>query len=186
MVTMSDATPTGPTNLGFLTVFQEGPGYLGGYLVTNTWGRPLEFRLSTAVQPNRVQHILYGPTLQEYLCADLIGKTLIDKCSTPVQILFTDSLMVLPIRSRLEIPVAAVIGQDDPLLPFLPGERVARLVDEKITQTLLFDPRQSDDAERIRRLWDRIDPGLDVSEPFARIREAMSEARKLGVSTRAA
>jgi len=183
---MSDATPTGPIDLGFLTVFQEGSGYLGGYLVTNTWGRPLEFRLSTAVQPNRVQHILYGPTLQEYLCADLIGKTLIDRCSTPVQILFTDSLMVLPLRSRLEIPVAVVSNQDDPLLPFLPGERVARLVDERITRPLLFDPRQGDDAQRIRQLWDKIDPGMDVSEPFARIREAMSEARKMGVTSRAA
>src|SRR6476620_3074633 len=87
MVTMSESTLAGPIHLGFLTVFQEGPGYLGGYLVTNSWGRPLEFRLSTAVQPNRVQNLLYGKTLQEYLCADLIGKTLIDKCATPITML---------------------------------------------------------------------------------------------------
>src|SRR5262249_11542133 len=33
----------GPPTLGFLTVLQEASGYLGGYLVTNLWGRPLEF-----------------------------------------------------------------------------------------------------------------------------------------------
>jgi hypothetical protein len=33
------------------------------------------------VQPNRVQHALYGPTLDEYLHADLIGKTLVEKTS---------------------------------------------------------------------------------------------------------
>src|SRR5437763_5614656 len=102
---MSEATLPTHLHLGFLTVFAEGQGYLGGYLITNSWGRPLEFRLSTAVQPNRVQHILYGSTLQEYLCADLIGKTLIDKSSTPVAMLFTDSIAVLPIRTRLEVPV---------------------------------------------------------------------------------
>src|SRR2546423_15306908 len=67
------------TSLGFLTVLNEANGYVGGYLVTNTWGRPLEFRLSSAVQPNRVQQILYAGTLLSYLCADLIGKTLVDK-----------------------------------------------------------------------------------------------------------
>ena len=60
---------TAPLNLGFLTVLHEASGYRGGYLVTNVWGRPLEFRLSTAVQPTRVQQILYGGTLQPYICA---------------------------------------------------------------------------------------------------------------------
>ncbi len=183
---MSESTPTGPIHLGFLTVFQEATGYLGGYLTTNSWGRPLEFRLSTAVQPNRVQSILYGSTLQEYLCADLIGKTLIDKTSTPVQILFTDTLRVMPIRTRLEIPVLGVVPQDDPSITFLPEERIARLKTERSSVPLLYDPRQGGDLERIGALLGRIDPGLDLAEPFGRIREAMSEARKMGVTSRAA
>jgi hypothetical protein len=65
-----------PLTLGFLTVVTDGASHFGGYLVTNAWGRPLEFRLSSAVQFNRVQQILYGPTLGIYLSADLIGKTL--------------------------------------------------------------------------------------------------------------
>ena len=61
--------------VGFLSIVTDATGVFGGYLVTNAWGRPLEFRLTTAVQPNRVQQILYGPTLTEYLHAELIGKT---------------------------------------------------------------------------------------------------------------
>src|SRR5688500_19326213 len=102
---MSETAPTGPIALGFLTVFQEGTGYLGGYLVTNTWGRPLEFRLSTAVQPNRIQQILYGETLRPYVCADLIGKALVDKAAVPVQCVLTDTEAVLDLRLRLEVPV---------------------------------------------------------------------------------
>ena len=81
---------TATTNLGFLTILRDGAGYLGGYLVTNPWGRPLEFRLSSAVQPNRVQQILYGQSLEPYICADLIGKTLVDKTATAAQIIVTD------------------------------------------------------------------------------------------------
>src|SRR5487761_904382 len=95
----------GLTNLGFLTVLHESNGYLGGYLVTNVWGRPLEFRLSSAVQPNRVQHILYAGTLEPYICADLIGKTLVDKTAVPVQLIVTDRESVLDLRLKLECPV---------------------------------------------------------------------------------
>ena len=52
-----------PVTLGFLTVVQEPSGWVGGYLVTNSWGRPLEFRLTTAVQPNRVQTAGHGRSL---------------------------------------------------------------------------------------------------------------------------
>src|SRR5438045_3126066 len=70
-------------NIGFLSVTQEPSGFVGGYLVTNSWGRPLEFRLSSAVQPNKIQTILYGDTLQAYVCGEIIAKTLIEKNATP-------------------------------------------------------------------------------------------------------
>ena len=44
------ATTAPGNNLGFLTILQDPAGTLGGYLVTNLWGRPLEFRLTSAVQ----------------------------------------------------------------------------------------------------------------------------------------
>src|SRR5438309_1649312 len=100
----STATP-GP-HLGFLTVAHDANGYVGGYLVTNQWGRPLEFRISTAVQPNRVQQILYGDTLEPYICGDLIGKTLVEKTGVAVRIVITDTAAALDLRNRVDFPVA--------------------------------------------------------------------------------
>src|SRR5438309_1183308 len=96
-------------NVGFLTVLHEPSGYLGGYLVTNPWGRPLEFRLSTAVQPNRVQQILYAATLPAYICGDLIGKTLVEKTAVPVQMVLTDTEAALDLRLSLPVPVGLVL-----------------------------------------------------------------------------
>ena len=110
---MAPTTTLSVLNMGFLTILEETNGYLGGYLVTNVWGRPLEFRLSTAVQPNRVQQILYAGTLQPYICADLIGKTLVEKTSVPVQLVVTDREAVLELRQSLEIPVAWLAPPDD-------------------------------------------------------------------------
>jgi hypothetical protein len=179
------ATPA-PLNLGFLTVVQGSGGYLGGYLVTNNWGRPLEFRLSSAVQPNRVHQILYGGTLKAYVCADLIGKALVEKTATPVQLLLTDNEPVLDLRLKVATPVVWLAPADDPLAAALTaaGAGVRGAAGGK--GAVLCHPRFPGDVAAVGELLDRLDGTLDLAEPFARIREAISEARKMGVANRAA
>ncbi len=167
-------------NLGFLTAIAEGTGHLGGYLVTNAWGRPLEFRLTSCVQPNRVQEILYGATLREYVLADLIGKTLIEKTATQPALVVVDSPALLPLRARIDIPVIA-IAADAKTHP----ETLA-IRHDRSKQPILYPVRFSDDGPRIEQLLDAIDAAVELSEPFTRVREAIIEARKMGVTNRAA
>ena len=61
--------------LGFLTVLEHSQhGLMGGYLVLNISGRPLEFHCTAPIKPNRAQQILYGPTLEPYLFGEQIGQ----------------------------------------------------------------------------------------------------------------
>jgi len=156
----TNLTPT--LNLGFLTIVREPAGFVGGYLVTNQWGRPLEFRLSTPVQPNRVQQILYAETLEPYICGDLIGKTLVDKTGQAVQIIVTDTEAALELRQRLDLPVALMGATAKPQ----------------------SHHRFPEDAALIRQVLEQVTGSLDLTEPFHRIREALGEARKMGVSSR--
>lgn len=190
---MTDTPVTPPTapgaahdpatvTIGFLSILHDAGGALGGYLVTNSWGRPLEFRLSTAVQPNRVQQILYGPTLTEYLHGDLIGKTLVDKTGVPPALVVTDSLPALTLRNHLDVPVVAV--RPDHL--DLSASDVLPLPHPRSSTLLVYPARHAAERGRIERLLERVDPAVDLAEPFARIREAVAEARKMGVTNRAA
>jgi hypothetical protein len=166
---LSNSAATATLNLGYLTVVQDPSGYLGGYLVTNQWGRPLEFRLSTPVQPNRVQQILYAETLGPYICGDLIGKTLVEKTGVAVQIVVTDTEAALELRHRLDIPVVLVD------LTAAPGT----------SPNVRGHPRFPEDGPAIQEVLDKVKGSFDLAEPFQRIREAMAEARKMGVSNRA-
>jgi hypothetical protein len=166
---------TASWNLGFLTILHEPAGYLGGFLVTNQWGRPLEFRLSTAVLPNRVQQILYGRTLQPYLCAELIGKTLIEKTTTQVQVLVTDQETVLPLRQQLSIPVGCVERAS--------AERGSALLRSR-APALIAHAQFPQDQLVLTELEERLGEAFDLTEPFTRIREAIGEARKMGVTSR--
>jgi hypothetical protein len=106
--------------LGFLTAIEiPDRGYVGGLLVTNHYGRPLEFQCTAPLKPNRTQEILYGPTLVPYVLGDLIGRTLIEKVGVKPHIVLTEREELLGLRDLVEIPVACVDdlpagGQVDP------------------------------------------------------------------------
>jgi hypothetical protein len=184
---MVPSAPPAALHLGFLTFVPEATGLVGGYLVTTAWGRPLEFRLTSAVQPNRVQQVLYGDTLTTYLHADLIGRTLIEKTTTPARLIITDSEAALELRPRFGLPVAWLTHEGDAeavrraeagqaLRPALAGRH----------GPLLVHPQFVEELPALTEMLSGLDPGLDLSEPFQRVREAVSEARALGGSSRVA
>lgn len=175
---MTDRPPPASVALAFLTVIQDATGWVGGYLVTNAWGRPMEFRLTSAVQPNRVQTVLYGPTLDEYLHADVIGKALVEKTSIRPDLIVTDVPAMLGLRSRVDIPVIGILKGD-------PADAMA-FSHPRCSVPLLIAPKFVSDESTIVNRLEGVDPAIDLAEPFDRIREAVAEARKMGVANRAA
>lgn len=170
-----------PVHLGFLTVFQEGTGWLGAYFVTNAWGRPIDFRLSSAVQPNKIQSILYAGTLLPYLCGDLIGKALVDKASVGVQLVVTTCEHALDLRRKLDIPVVYLGPAEEsraasPLVIALKNDR----------GFLTCHAGFPGDVAAVTGLLAELEGNLDFTEPFNRIRDGVSEARKMGVGNRQA
>ena len=181
--------------LGFLTVLEhEQEGLIGGYLILNSAGRPLEFHCTAPVKPNRAQQILFGPTLQSYLYGEQIGQTLLAKSSLEPLAVCTDVELALSVRDYISLPVVLVLRPEDQPSP---AERLAT----SPTPTWRVDaPHRAGphlnafeigrnrlavaadrDADR-QTIADRLESlsGFDLSEPFARIREAVEEAQKGG------
>jgi hypothetical protein len=131
--------------LGFLTAIEVPErGYVGGLLVTNQFGRPLEFQCTAPLKPNRTQEILYGPTLVPYVLGDLIGRTLIEKVGVKPHIVLTELHELLGLRDLVEIPVASV--HDMPTN----GSPVA--VAEASTATEAADTDASDGRDELRTM----------------------------------
>ncbi len=95
--------------LGFLTAVEVPErGYVGGLLVTNRFGRPLEFQCTSPVKPNRTQEILYGPTLVPFVLGELIGRTLLDKVAVKPHLVLTEQPEMLEVRQHVSLPVACI------------------------------------------------------------------------------
>lgn len=167
-----------PTALGFLTVTEHSElGLFGGYLVLNNAGRPLEFHCTAPVKANRAQEILYGPTLRPYLYGEQIGQTLITKAKNEVALVCTDQAACLAAREFSEKPLLLVRGKN--------GDHEAG--DGEVAFGARFLLGKNDiavaakyetDEQAARAFHATLVDGIDLLEPFARIREALEEAQK--------
>jgi hypothetical protein len=104
-IVMPNTSPT-LEKLGFLTVIdQPRTGLIGGYLILNQAGRPLEFHCTTPLKPNRTQEILYGNTLEPFLYGEQIAQTLLTRSKVSVSYLLTNTAAVLAVQEHIETPV---------------------------------------------------------------------------------
>lgn len=63
--------------LAYFVAIKEGASYLGGLLLTDTSGIPLDFRYTEPITPTRLQSVLYGKALEPHLKEEVIQKTLL-------------------------------------------------------------------------------------------------------------
>ncbi len=176
---MSDKGLQEKFRIGFLTAVEvEGAGFVGGLLVTNHFGRPLEFQCTTPVKPNKSQEILYGPTLVPYMLSDLIGKTLIEKVSVKPHIVLTEQSELLSLRENISIPVACVTKEDSDSTSENGFENSQEQTEDRLQfgkQKLRFHPSHSDDQQIVENSRNELIEEADLTEPFDRIREALNE-----------
>jgi hypothetical protein len=171
---------------GFLTVLNsEEQGLIGGYLVVNQAGRPLEFHCTAPVKPNRAQQILFGPTLEPYLYGEQIGQTLVSKATARPAVIYTDVQPALAMRDFVDMPVALVLASANPMeAPASSEWRVDR--GHTLSQLATFAvganrlavvQRHRADEKTILAGWQSVDT-FDLAEPFERIRDAIGEAQR--------
>lgn len=160
---------TDPLRLGFMETMEvDGRGHIGGLLITNQNGRPLEFQCTTPVRPNRTQEILFGETLQSWLLGELIGCTLLDRVSIKPNIIMTSNPRLLELRNHTSIPVACASDAKS-----FAAEQGSTL---RIGGSILrFHEAHEIDADLLAKQKHLLPDSADLAEPLERVREALAE-----------
>ncbi|MEM7558640.1 MAG: hypothetical protein AAF394_05925 [Planctomycetota bacterium] len=170
--------------LGFLSVRQHTEhGFFGGYLLLNHLARPLEFHCTLPVKPTRAQALLYGHTLNDFVCGEQIARALVQKAKVKPSVIFTDSHPVLALQQISSESVfflrtdrgvggqeASALIQPASKLPLAPLQADPRL------QMLDDESKRKGGAEKI---LSQLRDDFDMEEPFQRIVEALLEAHPI-------
>lgn len=166
-------------NIGFLTVrHHEMHGFFGGYLIVNELARPLEFHCTLPILPTRAQQILYGNTLNEFVCGEQIARALVTKAKTIPDALLADSLAVLTLRHMHSVPIGfidALQAGDSGLNRPASGRTEYRRF-KALGHPMAVLPEYESDCGFFSNLFAQGKPPLDLLEPFGRIEEALQEA----------
>lgn len=176
--------------IGFITVSGNiKQGFVGGFLLLNRVGRPLEFHCTTPVVPNRAQEILYGKTLRSFLFGEQIAQALLAHSRPEVSLIFTNLPEMLLAQKEIELPLVFIMSRktdqvfsDEDLqrvLSSVPGMNSNQwkfLVKEKYI--LVFADNILKLLSHFSDQFDLLLASMEPMEPFDRIRSAVEEARK--------
>ena len=158
---------------GFISIVDLGDAtWIGGYLLLNSLGRPVEFHCSEPVKANRAQQILYGETLPAFVCSEQIGRALVDNSQLKPTLIMTDQEAALALRELTGIPVAWLAAE-------VPSNVRAGLVSVTLGDSVAFiEEQNANDQLPLQEALEQVMSKWDLQEPFERIREAVSELQK--------
>lgn len=160
--------------LGFLTALEvPEQGFVGGLLITNRHGRPLEFQCTAPLKPNRTQEILYGSTLGPYVMGEVIARTLIEKVGVKPHLILTERAEILELRNHCAMPVGC-LEADQSAAAQPPGDSGFKIG----RQWFRVHAAHTDDRTELEAQTVQVPKDADMREPFERVREALLETVK--------
>jgi hypothetical protein len=153
------------TNIAFLDLasFDDGAAYRGACLVTDAFTQPVEFRVSGAIRPTKLQRMLYGESLHRFICIDLVGLPIIQTLETQPLVLVVRDTEFLKLRPLIDIPVLCIRSSGK-------GEF-----------TFLAHPEFENDAQEGESLLPDSLRANNPLEPFSRVFGGLEEAHHLKV-----
>lgn len=87
--------------LGYLMITSPVPNvYIGGAMITDGRGLPVEFRYTDPIQPTKIQQILYGQVLSRYIKREVILETLLKNIESKFKYLLVEDEHLLSYPSK--------------------------------------------------------------------------------------
>ena len=153
--------------IGYISVKNIGGKFVGGILVVDDSGIPVEFKYTEPVVPTELQKIIYGKVLEKYLSVEIIAKTLLSKLENKPSIILTDSMDLTDSGDNVFFITKTTPSQSD-IVKIEDGEYVIssgglsfRLVGNS--------PIPDEELEHLRNFAEN----LNVFEPFQRLAKAL-------------
>jgi hypothetical protein len=158
--------------------------YMGGAMVTDIYGLPLEFRYTEPVIATKLQRILYGDVLDHYIQTDVILAHLMDTLEIKASIYIPDHvefLNAIETLSRSAIwlgetrnPPLASVGATQSISP---AEFLVQLTQAGAPARLRFlegsDANDGSKRDETVKLLVKAAQTMDLTEPMRRVEKAV-------------
>ncbi len=163
--------------LGYFKMYTEKEMYLGGLMVVDHRGIPVEFKYTDTIKPSKLQKVLYGGVLEKYLKEEVIIGNLIEKLEIRPEVYVVDKLenMVLnkfvkeQVMLLKETPNKSLDNPGD--YQFLKDDEAVYQVDES-NQPIRIQFKEGK-GEELFNMLNSFGLEGNLIEPFKRVEEAL-------------
>ncbi len=155
--------------------------FMGGAMVTDTQGLPLEFRYTEPVRATKLQRVLYGDVLERYIHGDVVAANLISRLEQKPELFLVGDTALLPALAASGKKAALLMPTRLPALKEWGAEQVVA-DDELLLQVsetgsplrvrFATDVDGARKADLVRALSE-ISRSMDALEPLARLEAAV-------------
>lgn len=154
--------------------------YVGGLMVTDSYGIPLEFKYTEPIRPTKIQKILYGQALEKYIKKEVIFLNLLNSITNKPDLLVTLEEHLLEFANTVSFPV---ISLEETSLAPLVEVGVAQEINKK-EFVLQVSPSGSpiritlveenlDMKQKVQRIILDLEKSMNLIEPLARVEGAL-------------
>lgn len=156
--------------------------FMGGAMVTDAYGLPLEFRYTEPVRATKLQRILYGDVLEKYIHGDVIAGNLIGRLEQkPDLFLVSEPALLDTIQSAGKRAILLLASRVPPLKEFGALQDISETeyflqVTDSGSPVRIRLPGQGGDAAlraEATRLLTEAARTMDLTEPLARVASAI-------------
>ncbi|HHV80726.1 TPA: hypothetical protein GXX44_03445 [bacterium] len=165
--------------LGYITtrVF-EGPAYLGGVLIVDKKGIPVEFKYIEPIKPSKLQTLLYGNTIDRYIRVESVGIPLINALEHKPVLLFVREEPFLE-ESKWSFPVISISRYKGDMLTSMgeykeleDGGYIIQ-IDSGMPVRARIEKKYLERLTEIISTLTEVGQNFDIMEPFSRLEEAI-------------
>ncbi|WP_456392392.1 hypothetical protein [Persephonella sp.] len=147
--------------------------YRAGVLITDESTRPVEFRVTSNLDVDRLQEILYGEALQEVLYKERFTVQLLNALQEDYDIVLTKEKSLLSIRKEIDKPVVHIQKYD----PFMPLNRLShKVINIHDRYEPLYITVNKEDENRLVSISHQLQDmyrNFNIMEPFKRVEKAL-------------
>ena len=157
-------------------------GWIGGALVTDRVGVPVEFRHTELVNPGRVQKILYGRSLERFLKCESLAKCLLNDLENKPELLVVPDGEYYMLSRTFNFPFVQLSkAAKEPLQKH--GETVDVSETEALVQIasvreplrIKVDRKNAPAMASLKTLIADLGRTMDLIEPMSRVQAALKE-----------
>ncbi|WP_457640711.1 hypothetical protein [Persephonella sp.] len=159
--------------LAYINFLIEEDNYRAGVLLTDQHTKPIEFRITTNLNIDQLQEILYGETLKEVLYKERFTVQLLNSLQEEFDIVMTKEKSLLSIRKEIDKPVIHVQKYEY----FMPlnrrSHKIVNLQEKYEPLYITISPQDENRLVSISNQLNEIYKNFNLMEPFDRIEKAI-------------